>query len=84
MFDFTAFPVLENERLILREIVLADAEAIFAIRGDYEVTKFNIGAPYADTARAQKLIVSMKEQYLAGDEIRWGITLKPNDEVIGM
>jgi [ribosomal protein S5]-alanine N-acetyltransferase len=84
MFDFTTFPVLENERLILREIVLADAEAIFAIRGDYEVTKFNIGAPYADTARAQKLIVSMKEQYLARDEIRWGITLKPNDEVIGM
>jgi ribosomal-protein-alanine N-acetyltransferase len=84
MFDFSAFPVLENERLFLREITIEDAEAIFAIRGDFEVTKFNIGAPYPDIERAQQLIVSMKEQYLAKAEIRWGITLKPNKEVIGM
>jgi ribosomal-protein-alanine N-acetyltransferase len=84
MFDFKDFPILENGRLLLREIAIEDAEAIFAIRGDYEVTKFNIGAPYEDIARAQKLVASMKEQYLAQEEIRWGITLKPNDEVIGM
>jgi [ribosomal protein S5]-alanine N-acetyltransferase len=84
MFDFSDFPILENERLILREITMEDAEAIFAIRGDYEVTKFNIGAAYPDIERAQQLIVSMKEQYLEKSELRWGITLKPHREVIGM
>lgn len=84
MFDFSVFPILENERLRLREMTMEDAEAIFAIRGDYEVTKYNIGAPYPTIERAQKLIAGMKEEYLAQSEIRWGITIKPYDEVIGM
>lgn len=84
MFDFSAFPILENERLLLREITMDDAEGIFAIRGDYEVTKFNIGAAYPNIERAQALITAMHEAYSDEKELRWGITLKSNDEVIGM
>jgi [ribosomal protein S5]-alanine N-acetyltransferase len=84
MFDFTRFPILETERLRLREMVESDAEAIFAIRGDYEVTKLNIGAAYTDITQAADLIQGMADGYIMREDVRWGITLKPDDTVIGM
>ena len=84
MFDFSQFPLLETERLRLREIVHRDTEAIFAIRGDYEVTKYNSGAPYQHLSQAEDLIHGMADSFILRDEIRWGITLKPDDTVIGM
>lgn len=84
MFDFSQFPTLETSRLRLREIVAEDYEAIFAIRGDYEVTKYNTGDAYTDIEQAQALIDSMTALFSEGQELRWGITLKPDDTVIGM
>jgi [ribosomal protein S5]-alanine N-acetyltransferase len=84
MFDFTRFPILETERLRLREMVESDAQAIFAIRGDYEVTKLNIGAAYTDITQALDLIRGMADSYILRDDVRWGITLKPDNTVIGM
>ena len=84
LFDFTVFPTLKTERLILREMIPADAEAIFRIRGDYEVTKYNIGTAYDRLEQAVDLIAAMAQAYREEKEIRWGITLKTNDTVIGM
>ena len=84
MFDFSQFPILETERLRLREIVNRDAKAIFAIRGDYEVTKYNSGAPLQHLSQAEDLIRGMADSFILRDEIRWGITLKPDDTVIGI
>lgn len=38
LFDFSAFPILETERLILRRMTHADADAVFAIFGDEETS----------------------------------------------
>jgi ribosomal-protein-alanine N-acetyltransferase len=84
LFDFTAFPQLETERLILRQIIPEDAEAIFLIRGDYEVTRYNTGAAYQSREQASDLIGAMTNAYYDGNEIRWGITLKGHNLVIGM
>jgi [ribosomal protein S5]-alanine N-acetyltransferase len=84
LFDFTVFPTLETERLILREIIPSDAEALFRIRGDYEVTKYNIGTAYDRLELAVDLIAAMAQAYREEKEIRWGITLKAEDTVIGM
>jgi [ribosomal protein S5]-alanine N-acetyltransferase len=86
LFDFSDFPVLLTERLRLREIHPEDAEAIFAIRGDYEVTKYNTGAAYTHVRQAADLIDAMTRLYDERREIRWGITLKtdPAETVIGM
>ena len=84
MFNFSQFPVLETARLRLREIVADDDEAIFAIRGDYEVTKYNIGDAYTDIEQAQNLIDAMTRLYHEERELRWGITLKGEQTVIGM
>lgn len=84
MFDFTIFPILTTDRLRLRRIILADREAIFAIRGDYEVTKYNIGPAYVDIAQAERLINAMASEYKREHTVRWGITRLPDDMVIGM
>ncbi len=83
VFDFAEFPILETARLRLRELVPSDAEGVMLFRGDYEVTRYNSGAPYQDIAQAQAIIDSIAEEFTARRTLRWGITLKPNDAVIG-
>lgn len=84
LFDFSEFPVLQSERLCLRQLVEEDAEAVMAIRGDYEVTRYNIGAAYADIAQAQGLIDNIGRMFENENSLYWGITLQPVDAVIGM
>jgi ribosomal-protein-alanine N-acetyltransferase len=75
-FDFETFPILETPRLLLREIVRADASAILRIRGDAEVTRYNTGDPYESLEDAIALIDDMALLYRQKRELRWGITLK--------
>ena len=84
LFDFSAFPRLETPRLILRELVTQDSEAIFRIRGDYEVTQYNTGPAYERREQAADLIEAIAHAYQEKAELRWGITLKGDDTVIGM
>lgn len=86
LFDFGEFPVLESKRLLLREITVADAEAVFRIRGDYQVTKYNGGLPYRSVDQAEALIEGIAAAYRDKRSIRWGITLRedPLHTVIGM
>jgi len=84
-YDFKTFPILETPRFILRQMVEADADAVFAIRNDLEVTRHNIGAPYTDKEQALALIRDMAWNYGDQHELRWGITLKHDPSwVIGM
>ena len=84
-FGFRAFPTLETPRLRLREMVPSDADALFTLRGDYEVTHYNIGAAYPDITHAHSLIDAMTRLYHEEKELRWGITLPDEgDTVIGM
>lgn len=84
MFDFTSFPRLETERLILREIVAKDAADLFKVRGDYEVTKYNTGKAYENVEQAARLIENISEGYTFKRELRWGIAIKAHDQLIGM
>jgi ribosomal-protein-alanine N-acetyltransferase len=83
-FDFGPFPVLESERLILRQLVPADADAIMAIKGDVAVTRYNGGEPYTDRQQALDLIERVRTGYTSRKWLRWGLTLRPDDAVIGM
>jgi len=84
LFDFTTFPVLNTPRLTLRQLLSSDAEAVFQIRGDYEVTKYNTGKAYTSIQEASELIAAIESSYQERSEIRWGITRKGHSEVIGM
>ncbi|WP_295719732.1 hypothetical protein [Mucilaginibacter sp.] len=46
--NFSPFPVLTTERLILRRFINADAANLFKLRGDADVMQY-IGRPLAKT-----------------------------------
>mmetsp|Transcript_21790 Transcript_21790/g.36445 ORF Transcript_21790/g.36445 Transcript_21790/m.36445 type:complete len:202 (-) Transcript_21790:2991-3596(-) len=85
MFEFKAFPVIKTPRLILRAFRPSDVGAIFAIRSDYEVTKYNSGEAYTSEHQAAELIESTLLRYVEKKSIYWAITLNDSNEdfVIG-
>jgi ribosomal-protein-alanine N-acetyltransferase len=84
-FDFAAFPTLETERLVLREVVTPDdTDALFRLRGDYQVTRLNIGPAYTRIKQAEDLAAHIRRAYRARREIWWGVTVKPDPTLIGL
>ena len=75
--------MLETERLILREIVAADAEDLFQFRSDPIEQKHN-DPPMQHLDEAYKLIEWMAGEFRRKYAVRWGVTLKNDDRVIGL
>lgn len=84
LFDFSTYPTLETARLKMRKLSRFDAPAIYEVRNDYQVTKYNIGDAYTNIEQARKLISNIQSEYVERKTIRWGITVKPNDKIVGM
>ncbi|MBI1257116.1 MAG: GNAT family N-acetyltransferase [Chloroflexi bacterium] len=83
-FDFSTFPVLHTRRLIMREIVAADVQDMFRIRGDIRVTRLNSGRPMEHIDEARDLIEKGRQAFADHRRIDWGITLKePQTGLIG-
>ncbi len=80
---FTHFPYLTTNRLHLRRIQPTDAEALFAIRSDREVTKPYGQEPYQSLDESRAFIQQIQGFYDRRDAIFWGITLKDEDNIIG-
>src|SRR5690606_30215380 len=81
--DFSPFPILETERLILRRINSDDAKEILEIRSDDRVMKF-IGRPKLNTIdEAKDLIEKIELSLLQQEGISWCITKKQNHTLIG-
>ncbi len=79
------FPILETERLRLRQLRPGDAADVFRFRGDYQVTHYNFGAPYQTMVQAERLIDSINQNFEQRREFRWGITVTDEgDRVIGL
>src|SRR5262245_16466409 len=76
-------PILTTERLLLREMVPADAEHVLVIRGDPIVQRFD-DPPIHTILESLDFIAELRRDYEAGDIIAWGITLQDRDEVIGL
>ena len=77
------FPRLETERLVLRELRANDADAVFQIFSDDDVTRYYDLATFTDIEQARLLIARMNARNANGEALRWGIALRDNDAVIG-
>jgi [ribosomal protein S5]-alanine N-acetyltransferase len=77
------FPQLETRNLTLREMGPADAEAVFQIFADDEVTQFYDLAALTDIEQASQLIIRQADRFAQQTGLRWGITQKDHDTVIG-
>ena len=78
------FPLLETPRLRLREIVPADAAALFGIHGDADLMRWFGSDPLQDIADAQRLIgVFAGWRLLANPGVRWGLAAKDSGDLVG-
>ncbi|MEZ4673869.1 MAG: GNAT family protein [Caldilineaceae bacterium] len=80
---FDAFPEIETDSLILREIMPEDSEAIYAIFSDAEVTRYYDLVTMKRREEADELIDFFDQRFETESMIRWGITRKSDDVVIG-
>ncbi|MFJ8236328.1 GNAT family N-acetyltransferase [Ureibacillus sp. NPDC094379] len=77
------FPVLETERLVLRRITEADAGNVFTYLSDEEVMNYYGLAPFQKIDDALAEIDWYDTILEEKTGIRWGITIKGQDKVIG-
>jgi ribosomal-protein-alanine N-acetyltransferase len=80
---FAQIPRLATRHLILRQIEPEDAAAIFANFSDEEVMEFYGDLPHRSLEDSRELIRRQQTWYAQGQGIRWGITQKGDDTVIG-
>ena len=81
---FKTFPQLETRQLVLREIKPSDTKALFRFMSDEDTVTQNLMPPHKKIAETEKLIQTLKKQYDKKNEIRWGVTIKGSDTVIGI
>lgn len=81
---FTEFPVLQTERLILREIKKEDAPQLLILRSDPEVLRYVDKEPMRTLAEAEELIERIRDSFVKTDGISWAINLKGSNELIAL
>lgn len=78
------FPIVETERLILRELATADAPRIFSIHGDAEAMRWFGSDPLKELAEAERMIEAFAAwRALPNPGVRWGIERRSDGELIG-
>ena len=77
-------PTLETERLILRDFVISDWEALNAFLSDPDVTRFMHFASW-DEEKRRRWLVSLVEEASnpQRDAYQWALTLHSNGQLIG-
>ncbi|MCA9897425.1 MAG: GNAT family N-acetyltransferase [Ardenticatenaceae bacterium] len=80
---FKSFPVLETERLRLREIVPQDAADVFAIFSDPAVVAGHGRPPFTEMDEAHELIAWYAAAFQEKQAVRWAITRLGEDKLLG-
>ena len=82
--NFSPFPNLETERLLLRRVDSNDIKEIFALRSNPETMKY-IPRPLVKTDEDALEHIAMIDSKIDSNEgINWAITLKDNPKLIGV
>jgi len=80
---YQSFPLLETKNLLLRRIHAADANALFKILSDDEVTRFYDDDTFMDLSQATRQIEAWENGNKNKTSLRWGITIKDEGILIG-
>jgi len=76
-------PILHTERLTLRRLETGDADALFRLFSDADVTRYWFRLPYTDRAEALDLVERTHVGISTGSAFQWGVTRRDEDRVIG-
>lgn len=79
----TIFPILETERLLLREISRDDSEGIFSCFSNEHVTRYYGQEILVHIEQAEAIVDFFANSYKEKKGIRWGIELKGIQGIIG-
>ncbi|MFE8697374.1 GNAT family N-acetyltransferase [Cytobacillus sp. FJAT-53684] len=83
MIEVSAFPIIETDRLILRQVTKDDANSLLKYLSDKDVMKYVGLEPFKSIDDALDEISWYESIVEKRTGIRWGITLKDQGEVIG-
>lgn len=81
--NFTPFPTLATERLVLRQLSLLDDHEIFFLRSDERVLKYLVSPRANRLEDAQAFINKINKGIRNNQWVYWGITLKEDDKLVG-
>lgn len=74
-----SFPILNTEKLILRQLADGDAVEVFALRSDAQINKYLDRQPCHTLEDAIKFIGKIK----SNNQPYWAITQKGNEKLVG-
>ncbi len=80
--QFSPFPVLETERLLLRCITTEDAPQVFMLRSDMEINTYLDKPPCASLDEAMEFVEKVLENLRANEGVFWSICLKEAPETM--
>ena len=83
IFDFSSFPTLTTDRLVLRQMTHDDADAIMALFSAPEVLEFLNQSPTDTREKALELIGWLNSLFDKHESVQWAITLREDDQLIG-
>jgi ribosomal-protein-alanine N-acetyltransferase len=82
--NFTPFPNLETERLLLEQVTVDNVDDIFELRSNKEVMKYIPRPLLQNKEEALELIATLNDKIENNIGINWGIRLKNEPKVIGI
>jgi [ribosomal protein S5]-alanine N-acetyltransferase len=80
---FKIFPVLETERLLLREFTIDDTPEFFAIRSNEKVMQYMDSYLHESFKESEAMIIQMQDSFRNKTGINWAIEFKESRRVIG-
>jgi len=81
--DFSAFPTLTTNRLLLRKLSLHDAPVIYQLRSDVEVARLTGKKPFTSLDEAITYVNKIENLIGANECIFWGISYQESPALIG-
>jgi ribosomal-protein-alanine N-acetyltransferase len=81
--NFTPFPVLTTERLILRCLELSDDQLLFKLRSNENVNKYIVRPKQKDIKEIRAFISKINDEINNNEWIYWVISLKDDPTLIG-
>jgi ribosomal-protein-alanine N-acetyltransferase len=81
--NFTPFPVLTTERLVLRQMTKEDANDVLLLRADESVSKYIARKPYTMLEEVYSFIDKITKGITNNECGYWAIALKSTNNLIG-
>ncbi len=78
----TVVPILETERLFLRELTINDAETVYLLNLDKDVIKYT-GDNSFDSVESARQFLTNYDHYKKYGFGRWAVINKPDNEFLG-